>query len=77
MVSFSTGTSGTSTSIPRSPDTFLYYVGQYTTIMDENTKSRFQIPDGAMRRIKKADPDDSSERFTGESEVIKKKDIKK
>jgi|ADurb_Oil_02_Slu_FD_contig_21_4882072_length_376_multi_3_in_0_out_0_2 hypothetical protein len=44
--------------------------------MDENTKSRFQIPDGAMRRIKKADPDES-DKFIGESEVIKRKDIKK
>lgn len=38
--------------------------------MDENTKKRFQIPDGAMRRIKAAD---DSDKFTGESEVIKKK----
>ena len=44
--------------------------------MDENTKSRFQIPDGAMRRINKADPDES-DKFIGESEVIKRKDIKK
>mgnify|MGYP000902846661 CR=1 FL=1 len=43
--------------------------------MDENTKKRFQIPDGAMRRIKKADPDD--DRFVGESEVIKKKAVRK
>ena len=34
--------------------------------------SRFQIPEGGMRRIKKADRDDN-DRFVGESEVIKAK----
>lgn len=44
--------------------------------IDENTRKRFQIPEGAMRLIKRGDtPLDTMDegKFKGEYEVIKRK----